>query len=385
MKRDGRPYFEAQWRDPVTGRLRTESTGFERRRDAERRAGQIEREVNAGTYRREKLTLWAAVADRYEAEVMTARAEKTGHKWLATRRAVEARIGPKALGAVDGSAISEMQSTMRRDGLSEATIKSHMATLRAFLRWSTNMGFLPAAPHIEMPKRTAKMKGRPITAEEFERMLGSVAAVVGERDAPGWKTLLKGLWVSGLRLGEALRLTWHEGPLAVSMVTDKPRLIIQPLQDKSTKARLLPLAPEFWEFLRAIDPAHRRGNVFTVGKGRNPDIRRIDVVSKTICEIGKKACVKVLEDGDRIKWASAHDLRRAFGQRWAARLLPQQLQELMRHESIHTTMTFYAGRNADAVEAAVEAFSTDSTNTSTNTASTGRKRPAQNKPQRQGR
>jgi integrase len=46
------------------------------------------------------------------------------------------------------------------------------------------------------------------------------------------------------------------------------------------------------------------------------------------------------------KHATAHDLRRAFGFRWALRVLPPVLMELMRHESIQTTMQFYVGRNA---------------------------------------
>jgi hypothetical protein len=60
-----------------------------------------------------------------------------------------------------------------------------------------------------------------------------------------------------------------------------------------------------------------------------------------------------------VKYASAHDLRRAFGERWAARLMPAQLKELMRHESIETTLRFYVGtdaqRTADAAWAAFEA------------------------------
>ena len=57
------------------------------------------------------------------------------------------------------------------------------------------------------------------------------------------------------------------------------------------------------------------------------------------------------------KWASAHDLRRSFGERWAGRLLPQQLMELMRHESLTTTLTFYVGKNADrTADAVYEAF-----------------------------
>jgi hypothetical protein len=98
-----------------------------------------------------------------------------------------------------------------------------------------------------------------------------------------------------------------------------------------------------------------------------------------VCQIGRKACVVVDErqrrlvvdarrekakpkpekadgkakatpdDGMKRKFASAHDLRRAFGLRWSARVMPAVLQQLMRHESIETTMRYYVGRDADAV------------------------------------
>ncbi len=48
----------------------------------------------------------------------------------------------------------------------------------------------------------------------------------------------------------------------------------------------------------------------------------------------------------RVKYASAHDLRRSFGQRWAARVMPTVLMELMRHESIETTLKYYVEQNA---------------------------------------
>ncbi|MFM7414141.1 MAG: hypothetical protein ACKO6E_13180, partial [Planctomycetota bacterium] len=62
-------------------------------------------------------------------------------------------------------------------------------------------------------------------------------------------------------------------------------------------------------------------------------------MSKVVSSIGEKAKVRV----DVKKTASAHDLRRAFGERWAARLMPAQLMELMRHESIDTTLSYYVG------------------------------------------
>ena len=48
----------------------------------------------------------------------------------------------------------------------------------------------------------------------------------------------------------------------------------------------------------------------------------------------------------KVKYASAHDLRRSFGERWATRVMPQVLMELMRHASIKATMRYYVGRNA---------------------------------------
>lgn len=49
------------------------------------------------------------------------------------------------------------------------------------------------------------------------------------------------------------------------------------------------------------------------------------------------------------KFASAHDLRRCFGSRWARRIKPATLQLLMRHRSIETTLKYYVGLDADDV------------------------------------
>jgi integrase len=78
-----------------------------------------------------------------------------------------------------------------------------------------------------------------------------------------------------------------------------------------------------------------------------------EYVSKLIAEIGKVAGIKVNTDAStgKVKTASCHDLRRSFGLRWASRVMPQILMELMRHESIDTTMKYYVGRNAQTTAA----------------------------------
>jgi Phage integrase family. len=62
-----------------------------------------------------------------------------------------------------------------------------------------------------------------------------------------------------------------------------------------------------------------------------------------------------LEDREVVKYASAHDLRRSFGERWSQKVMPAVLQQMMRHESIDTTMKFYVGRNAQVTAEAIYA------------------------------
>ena len=90
-------------------------------------------------------------------------------------------------------------------------------------------------------------------------------------------------------------------------------------------------------------------------------------MGRIVSKIGQAAGVKVHTDPrtNKVKYASAHDLRRSFGERWAARVMPQTLMELMRHESIETTLKFYVGHNAE--KTAMHLHNAISGNTSGNT------------------
>ncbi len=205
------------------------------------------------------------------------------------------------------------------------------------------------------------------------------------KDAIGsWKHYLRGLWWSGLRLSESLILEWDgntPGALVVDFTGRRPMLRIPAESEKGGQDRLLPMAPEFAEFLQQCPEDERHGRVFKLIGKRFGDARlQADWVSRVVCQIGRKARVVVdqrerrlvvdarrakakpetpakavnrnagteTDDGTKRKYASAHDLRRAFGRRWSARVMPAVLQQLMRHESIDTTMRYYVGRDADA-------------------------------------
>jgi len=86
--------------------------------------------------------------------------------------------------------------------------------------------------------------------------------------------------------------------------------------EKGNADRLLPIAPEFALFLLETPEQSRTGPVFRLD-GRRGRYRDWEV-SKIVSKIGKAAGVKVSlnpKDPEKAKYASAHDVRRAFGGR----------------------------------------------------------------------
>ena len=129
-------------------------------------------------------------------------------------------------------------------------------------------------------------------------------------------------------------------------------LVIPPDSEKSRKGSDSPIAPDFLEWLSALEL--KAGAILSFPKEREAKglshYQKTDYASKVIVKIGKESGVVVAETG---KAASAHDLRRSFGKRWATQVMPAVLMSMMRHENIQTTMQFYvnevAGQAVDAL------------------------------------
>jgi len=373
VKTPGSNKLVARWRDATTRRWKQESTETNRRREAQKVAAKKEAELNEGRYVKPSRIKWSDFCELYGRQKLSGLADGTEARVLATFNWVARLPGfdqPDALLAdLTAKRISDLLPKMRDAGLAETTIKTHVGQLAAALRWAERQGHLTKAPAVELPKRDKAsriMKGRPISEAEFEMVLAAVPKVLdsctrGGKPLPAdraavrsWRYLLRGLWLSGLRLREALELRW-DGDLGLrvelGLPGDRPMLRIPAASEKGHKDRLLPMAPEFAEFLLETPERQRKGPVF------NPAARRVhadrlgwQVVSAVICRIGRAAGIKVAAEarGDRIKvkYASAHDFRRSFGERWASRIMPVQLKELMRHESLDTTLKYYVGQNA---------------------------------------
>ncbi len=343
----GRASLYMRYVDPFTGKQVVRSTGKSKKSEAQKKAGEWEKELREGKYKPRSKVTWTEFRDRYESEAFADFKEGSQKKCLSVFKAVEKILSPVLLASITSARIDHLKKTWRDAKKSEHTIKGRLAMLRSALNWAQEKGMLNDAPKFDMPKRakgSKMMKGRPIVAEEYDRMYAAVPGCV-RANAAKWQRLVKGLWLSGLRLGEAIDLWWdREDRMHVDLTGRRPMLRIHADQEKGGEDRMLPLTPDFAAFLLETPEAERTGRVFDL------TCRGLSTISDVISRFGEKAGVKVDTDprtGD-VKYASAHDLRRSFGARWARLVMPQVLMELMRHDDIQTTLRFYVGQNAEA-------------------------------------
>jgi integrase len=392
-----RPAFVLQWKDS-DGRRKSRSSGVidtgraADRRLAEQKARELEKELSIGLDVLPSAMLWADFRSRYETQHVAGLSKASAAKIGTVCGLIEA-AGITLVKDVTADRIARIVASVRDSGASESTLKSYVGTMRAMLRWGVARKYLPECPTLPTIRRAKKggggslMKGRPITGEEFDRMLDAVPAVVGEKNAPAWQRYLRGLYLSGLRLAEGVDLWWDRDdritPVLPRPGTGRPAFRILGELEKGNTDRLLPMAPEFAMFLLETPESERTGPVFALAKRRKKSQPYTpEEVGKIVSKIGRRAGVVVKDSDDtgRRKFASAHDLRRSFGDRWSIRVMPAVLQRMMRHASIETTMRYYVGHNATktsevawsavpgADEAYARAFSGAQHNESHNTA-----------------
>jgi integrase len=140
-------------------------------------------------------------------------------------------------------------------------------------------------------------------------------------------------------------LSWDDAPFAIDLSGRRPRFRIKGEAQKSGQDEKLPMTPDFAELILQTPERDRRGRVFKLNDVETGLPLSAHWVGRVVTAIGKAARVVVNSAGG--KTASAHDLRRSFGTRWASRVRTPVLQKLMRHASIQTTMSYYVDLDTD--------------------------------------
>ena len=233
----------------MTGKQKTKSARTPDEGEAIKAAGKWEDDLRTGRYQAPNRLTWAEFRKRYEAEKLATLAEKTQFSMRSSFNHLERILNPDRLAKLTAITMSRFQSKLREgDGdkhppMRDTTIAHHLRHIRAALSWGVSMGMLAKVPNLHSPKRVkgqTMMRGRPITAEEFDRMLTAVPKV-RPHDASVWIRYLTGLWLSGLRLEESLILPTATPTTSGRESTPTDHAAV-PWEPPSASGQLLPAA-----------------------------------------------------------------------------------------------------------------------------------------------
>ena len=374
----GRP-FQLRYVCPVENRPVRISVGSRDEEDAARMKAELEAKLLLGIDTRpgkEKPAgpdmAWDDFREQYRVlHLATVRDSTTIH--AESRLDLAERIlKPKTLADVaDPNALQRLQAKLlageqsrRKKPRSAHTVRGYMNSVLSAMNWAYLQGWLPTAPKlrkIKTPKQKA-MKGRPITADEFRKMLDATAKIVGEEAADPWQYVLRGLWESALRLDELMHVSWDKPGTIRPVWKDgrHPILEIPATMQKNDTDETIPLHPWFEAVLLETPEGQRTGWVFNpaslqlkLGRGENHPRPDAEWVGKVIGRIGKEAGIEVEPSdehtGRPTKYATAHDLRRSCGERLReAGVPPLVICRVMRHSSWETTRKHYAPGNVQS-------------------------------------
>ena len=371
----GRP-IQVRYECPLTGKQVRITTGTRDPNQADLEKKRIAEELRSGLDPLRKAgkefgpgMSWEEFRYEYESNHLAGLRDSTALHARSRLDLAERIIKPRTLGEMaDPHNLTVLRTKLAagvesrtRIARSPHTVRGYMKTVVSVLRWAYEEGWLPDRPRIRrMPVSKQKaMKGRPISALDFDAMLEAVPRVVGGESAEPWRHLLRGLWESGLRLGELLSVSWGmEGTIWPFWNQEGEGVLkIPAAMQKNNVEEDIPLVPWFESLLLETPPGARRGWVFQAVTKRRMRADSLEGarptkewVGKVITNIGKAAGI-VVEPANPVtgcpeKYASAHDLRRSFGQRLRdAGVPPLTISGVMRHSSWDTTQRHYAPMN----------------------------------------
>lgn len=295
---------------------------------------------------------WSDFRLRYQSEHLSQLSEGSRSAWTTSANWLEELTNPRRLVDVDKAMLSRFRGLMLEMNKSPNTVATYLRTLRAALGWAYEMDLLKSPPPKVRArkgiKRRSGMRSRPITGEEFERI---VAAIKGERpnDWKDWERFIYGLSLSSLRIDELRRLSWDpDAELSIDVTGKYPMIRMFAEGHKSRNDCYQPITPEFWALLSK--PGNLRvGYAFPL-KGHKQQMTRKAVI-RVVSAIGRAA--GVVTNSTNGKTATSHDIgRRAFITKLSTTMSMSQTQQWARHSDPRTTSEYYVRHEAESLSEA---------------------------------
>jgi integrase len=362
LKRSGRRFYTLWYTDELTGKKRTKSAETDNYRLAERAAENWRNELETRGEVGSNIS-WDAFRERFRKEHAATLATSSWTGYRAAFNSFEEFAGhPRSIRLINAGLLSKYAAWVIKEVDSIETAKNRLRHIRRALSWAQSIGLLNFVPNINMPRgKKSKMKGRPVSRKEFEIYKNTVVDYYsrnlkflanGSKVKPAdYGDFMEGLYLSGLRISEAVALSWDSGDVMLDMDGGEyPRIIFRVEGHKSRTDEIVPIPPDFADYINAMKTL-RTGPVFKI---LNENAKNF---AKRLQDIGRLTGIKVNEKG---KHVGPHDLRRSCITRWAPKVPPTVLKQMFRHKNIQTTMEYYVSQEADVMGAIIHGSVTKS-------------------------
>ena len=150
----------------------------------------------------------------------------------------------------------------RYDYRSPNSVNSIMGAIMAFVNFCHRRGWIETTPFVQKLDADDAMRGRPITAEEFQLMLDSTPIVVGKDCADSWRFVLQLIWESGFRIGDVMDFSWlderHIRPVWPNESSSLATVSI-PSTQKNGRTQIVPMMPGLRGLLESVPIERRSG------------------------------------------------------------------------------------------------------------------------------
>lgn len=347
VKRKGLNHY-LRYNDPVDGKRREKTSGTTSMKAALRAAGEWQAELNANGAASPGLMRWEQFREEFSDNYLAHYSYSYARNVEGSLNVIEELMSPDTLARITEKWLARFHLLAKKREISGYTVGKYFQHLRTAMKWAKEQGIIKALPTFPKQTRLAHkggkhMKGRPVTGGEFDRMLAVVERAIvlrvagkgvkGGKSKPkaeptpakllkaksaadSLRHLMRGLWLSGLRIGEALSLTWDQWADGIRVQVDEDKdvcLLIDSEDQKNRQTQVYPVVDDFADFLLKTPKEQRVGFVFNVFQSSGVISRRPDTVSGWITDIGQATKVKVDEkdgQGNSCRSAAARSKER---------------------------------------------------------------------------
>jgi len=219
--------------------------------------------------------------------------------------------------------------SLRRAGLGDHSCNSYLRAVRAILNWSWEQGHLPAAIKVKSV-RSSKPLPSVFSQEQLEDLRQHLETGWQETRRRRFLVLLRAFWFlryTGMRGGELLALKWN------NVYPD--RIELRSTKDWKVKGRkdaIIPIAFDLKDFIQSQDI---QGEKYVLDNGRGkPLYSSLGDLTKSMRKALQKCGIENAKPLHSFRSTVATELLAGENSN------PVQVQKLLRHQSIQTTMSY---------------------------------------------